>query len=94
VRMLKTLPGWVVDNKSSVAREAAPYVALSPDERAACLVQVCRTAMSIAKGRPDSARVFSFRDAVPATTEQALARLRALQSSLPRTGSAGSERTR
>jgi len=76
--MLKALPGWVVDNQSSVAREAEPYVALTPEERADCLVQVCRTAMSIAKSRPDSARVFAFRDALPASTELALRRLRTL----------------
>ena len=74
--MLKALPGWVVDNESSLAREAEPYVDLTPEERAACLVQVCRTAMSIARSRPDSAKVLAFRDRLPASTEQALAVLR------------------
>jgi hypothetical protein len=34
--------------------------------------------MSIAKSRPDSARVLAFRDALPASTELALRRLRTL----------------
>jgi hypothetical protein len=77
--MLEALPGWVVDNATSVAREAGPYVALSPDERAELLVKLCRTAMSIALGRPDSARVFAYRDPLPVSTELALERLRTLQ---------------
>jgi hypothetical protein len=77
--MLDGLPGWVIDNASSVAREAAPYVGLEPDERAKLLVKLCRTAMSIARGRPDSATVFAFRDRIPVSTEQALERLRALE---------------
>jgi len=77
--MLDALPGWVIDNASSVAREAEPYVALDPDERARLLVKLCRTAMSIARGRPDSATVFAYRDRTPASTEQALERLRALE---------------
>jgi hypothetical protein len=74
--MLKALPGWVVDNESSLAREAEPYVDLTPEERAVCLVEVCRTAMSIARNRPDSAKVLAFRDQLPASTERALASLR------------------
>lgn len=76
--MLKSLPGWVTDNASSVAREAEPYVSLTPEQRAAIMVQVCKTAVSIARGRPDSAKVFAFRDALPASTELALERLRTL----------------
>lgn len=77
--MLSALPGWVVDNATSVAREAEPYVGLAPEERAAFMVDLCRTAMSIARGRPDSARVFAYRDRLPASTERALERLRALE---------------
>lgn len=79
--MLNALPGWVVDNATSVAREAGPYVKLAPNERAQFLAPLCRTAMLIALGRPDSARVLSFRDRLPASTEQALARLRMLERS-------------
>jgi hypothetical protein len=76
--MLHALPGWVVDNATSVAREAEPYVALSPDERAELVVKLCRIAVSIASGRTDAARVFAYRDPLPVSTELALERLRTL----------------
>lgn len=70
------LPKWVVDNRSSLRDEAEPYVGLSPEQRAPMVRAACRAAMRLLRARPDSALVLAHVDAVPESTERALARLR------------------
>ena len=73
----KTLPAWVVPEEESVRREAAPYVEMSPEERARVLASVCRSAARLLASRPDRERVLQMQDALPVSAIVALARLRA-----------------
>ena len=75
------LPKWVTDNATSIREEAAPYIALSPEQRAALLAAECRAGARLLRARPDAARVLERTDPLPASSEQALARLRSLHSS-------------
>lgn len=73
------LPKWVVDNASSLREEAAPYIGLSPTERAAMLAAACRAGAKLLRARPDAEQILERRDPLPASSEEALARLRALK---------------
>jgi hypothetical protein len=71
------LPKWVVDNRTAVAREAAPYRNLPPEERWRLLAAACRAAARQLAARPDGARLRDYREPLPASTIAALERLRA-----------------
>lgn len=73
------LPKWVVSNAESLREEAAPYVGLSPEERARMLAAACRAGARLLRARPDAARLLERTDPLPESTVRALARLRALK---------------
>jgi hypothetical protein len=75
------LPKWVTDNATSIREEAAPYIALSPEERAALLAAACRAGARLLRARPDAAGILERTDPLPASSEQALARLRSSHAS-------------
>ena len=75
--MLAKLPGWVVDNATSVREECARYRDMTPDQRSEQAGFACELAASIIEGRSDRQRVLDWVDALPASTLQVLARLRA-----------------
>lgn len=76
-----TLPGWVTDNASSIREEAAPYIELSPEQRAGLLAAACRAGVRLLRARADAARILEHTDPLPVSSEQALARLRSLYAS-------------
>ena len=71
------LPKWAVDNARSVQREARDYVGLTASERGALLAMACRAGAKFLRARPDAARLLDHVDALPESSERALARLRA-----------------
>ena len=73
------LPGWVVDDRTSVAREAAPYRRMTADERWRHLSAACRAAARQLASRPDRERLLAYRDPLPESSAAILARLRAEQ---------------
>jgi hypothetical protein len=70
------LPKWVVDNRTSVAREAAPYRGLTPEQRLRDTAIACRGAARQLAARSDRQRVLDYRDPLPASSVAALQRLR------------------
>ena len=74
------LPGWVVDNKTSVLREAAPYKTMTSEERLRRMMMACEDAIIQLNAREDREAILSFRDPLPPDSVAALARLRALAS--------------
>ncbi len=73
---LDRLPGWVVDNTTSVRREAEPYVAMTPAERRAIAHQCCRSALEMLRRSPFAERALELVDPLPESTLTALAKLR------------------
>jgi len=73
---LRTLPGWIVSNRESVCREAAPYRDMSPDRRLALGAAASRSAMKVALATSDRATVLGYRDPLPKSSRRALERLR------------------
>lgn len=71
------LPGWAVDDKASVAREAAEWRHRTDAERAQALAAACRAAARLLAARSDRERVQSWVDPLPAHSVAALQRLRA-----------------
>jgi hypothetical protein len=80
------LPGWVTDNATSLRDEAAPYVGLVPEEKAIMLAAACRAGARLLRARADAANILARTDALPASSERALERLRTLQSKLSHAG--------
>jgi hypothetical protein len=74
---MRGLPRWTADERSAVEHEAAPYRRLSVEERARLTAMACRGAARQLRGRPDRERLLAYRDPLPESTTQALARLRA-----------------
>ncbi len=74
--MLPKLPGWVVNNATSVREECADYRDMTLEQRGQVLSSVCRTVVSLALGRADRDVVFGWRDKLPASTVAALERPR------------------
>lgn len=72
------LPGWVVDNRTSVEREAAPYRTLTPEQRWHATAAACRSAARQLAIREDRARLLEYRDPLPESSALALRRLRAV----------------
>ena len=70
------LPKWAVDNATSLRREAAPYLALGPEQRAVELRAVCRSAARLLRARSDAERILDLVEPLPESTRQALRRLR------------------
>ncbi len=71
------LPPWVVDNRTSVAREAEPYRTMTAAARAQALAAACRAAARQLAARPDRQRLREYRDPLPESSLIALRRLRA-----------------
>lgn len=72
------LPGWVVDDATSIEQEAKPYRGISHAERARIQADVCRAAAKQISFRANSAYLLDYQDPVPESTRQAFARLRRL----------------
>jgi hypothetical protein len=77
VARLEKLPGWVVSNEESVRREAEPYRHMTPEERLALGAAAARAALEVTLAGPRAAEVLAYRDPLPASSVEALARLRA-----------------
>ena len=73
---LERLPGWVVDEDTSIREEVADYAGAAP-ERLWELTHMCaRTAAWSLKFHSDPSAALDYRDPLPATTLAALERLR------------------
>ena len=71
------LPGWVVDNRTAVAREAEPYRNITQAQRAKALAAACRAAARQLAMRADRQRLLDYRDPLPESSVVVLSRLRA-----------------
>lgn len=74
---MNDLPGWAVDNRTAVEREAADYRGLPAEVRWRLTAAACRAAARQLAHRPDRDRLLAYRDPLPASTLEALRRLRA-----------------
>ena len=74
--MLEHLPGWVVDNETSIRREVAPFVSASDAERIEATRRCCRGAMARLRFHERTEEVLAWTDPIPPTSRAALARLR------------------
>ncbi len=73
---LERLPGWVVDDDTSVREEVADYVGATP-ERLWALTRMCaRSAVWALAFHEDPRAALEARDPLPPSTVAALARLR------------------
>jgi hypothetical protein len=70
------LPKWAKDNRTAVLEEAADYVGLTQEQRTEILQRVMRVAALQLAGRADRAALFEFRDPLPKSSIDLLARLR------------------
>ena len=71
------LPGWVVDNRTSVLREAEPYRAMTCEQRLKLMSLLCDDAVKQVNAREDRDAVVRYREPLPQSSVEALARLRA-----------------
>lgn len=71
------LPGWVVDDVTSVREEAAFVRPLSFSDRARLTRMACRAAARQLAQRPDRERLLAYRDPLPASSVALFERLRA-----------------
>jgi len=69
-------PAWVVSNRESVRREAAPYRGMDLEQRATHLAMAVRAGARLLASRADRDRVLRMRDPLPRSTVAALTRLR------------------
>jgi hypothetical protein len=60
-----------------VRRETEPYREMTPEQRLALGAAASRSVLSIALGSAERAAILAYRDPLPASSEQALERLRA-----------------
>ena len=74
-RMLARLPGWVVDDATSIREEVAELVGTTPEERWRLCRLCARDAMWAVRANRDPARVLDHQDPLPPDTIAALARL-------------------
>jgi hypothetical protein len=74
---MSNLPPWVTDNRTAVAREAAPYRDLSSEARWRATAAACRAAARQLAQRADRGRILAFRDPLPESSARILQRLRA-----------------
>jgi len=73
---LPSLPGWVVDNTTSVREEAAPYVHMSMAERWEATRRCCEAASAMLRFYREPSAALAYRDPLPPSTVQVLERLR------------------
>lgn len=76
--VLAKVPGWVVDEESSIRSEIESLRGATLAERWAATRLCASDAVWAARLAPDPRKVFDFEDPLPATTVIALDRLRAL----------------
>ncbi|MDD9938461.1 MAG: hypothetical protein OXT09_32930 [Myxococcales bacterium] len=74
--MLKELPGWVVDDETSVREEVADWIGLSPQELWRLAHACARDAMWAASMSGMKQRILEHTDPLPESTVAALKRLR------------------
>jgi hypothetical protein len=74
---LEKLPGWVVDDVTSVREEVAPYVNASVEQLWRDTQDCARAAMWAVRASGMAERVLAYEDPLPASTVAALERLRA-----------------
>lgn len=74
------LPGWVVDNRTAVARDVAPYTGIPPEDSWPLVVRAAQNARAQLAWDPNPAETLAFRDPLPQSTLLALRRLRAQHS--------------
>ncbi len=70
------LPKWAKDNRTAVLEEAAPYVGMSHEQRVEVLRRVVQSGARQLDARADRARLLEFRDPMPKSSIEGLARLR------------------
>ena len=73
---MENLPKWA-DARASLAREVAPYVDMTPEQRAVHLRAACQLGMRLLAAHDSPEDVFLFRERLPASSIEALKRLRA-----------------
>ena len=73
---IEKLPGWVVDDETSVAEEVAPYVGASPEELWRHTEDCAKDAMWAVRASGMAERVLAAVDPLPESTVRALSRLR------------------
>jgi hypothetical protein len=71
------LPGWVVDDATSVRREVQEWVGTTPAERWRLAVLCSRDAMWAIQASRDPQRLLDWEDPLPESSVAALSRLRA-----------------
>lgn len=74
--MLERLPGWVVDNATSIRDEVAPMVGKSMLERWDATRRCCAAASVMLRFSRRRERALEHRDPLPEGTTRALRRLR------------------
>ncbi|MCZ7684073.1 MAG: hypothetical protein M5U28_36995 [Sandaracinaceae bacterium] len=74
--MLAKLPGWVVDDVTSVRDEVADWVDLTPPELWRLALLCSRDAMWAIRASADPQRILDHVDPLPPSSRDALARLR------------------
>lgn len=69
-------PWTDLDPVEDVRDEAREYARMTPVERGRLVAAACRGAAALLAARPDAARALAWEDPLPASSEDALARLR------------------
>jgi hypothetical protein len=77
--VLERLPGWVVDNATSIGVEVEPYRRMSMLERWRATRRCCESASAILRFNRRPERVLEYRDPLPESTQRALRRLRSIE---------------
>jgi hypothetical protein len=72
--MVHSLPKFVPDARASLREEAAPYIGMTPAERAVDLAAACRAGVALLDARPDAERALMHRDPLPESTRLLFAR--------------------
>lgn len=76
---LEKLPGWVIDNDTSVHEEVAPFKQATMAERWGATNRCCRAAASMLRFHREPGRVLAHRDPLPGSSLALLRRLRAVR---------------
>jgi hypothetical protein len=80
---LDKLPRWVVSEEESVWRETADSRRMTPDERLAMMAALCSAGAKLLSMNDRRDYVLKSRDPLPASTVEALSRLRKQRSRSP-----------
>jgi hypothetical protein len=75
--MLERLPGWVVDNATSIRAEVEPFRQMSMRERWDATIRCCAAASTMLRFNRRPERALEHRDPLPESSQRALRRLRA-----------------